>query len=94
MAFKLQHPGIKINHAVLHGGLEGSGKDTLWAPFIWAVCGPQLINRGFMDANTLHGQWGYHLESEILLLNELKEPNASARRELANRLKTYNFRPA
>ena len=87
MAFKLQHPGIKINHAVLHGGLEGSGKDTLWAPFIWAVCGPQLINRGFMDANALHGQWGYHLESEILLLNELKEPNASDRRELANRLK-------
>jgi len=40
-----------------------------------------------MDANALHGQWGYHLESEILLLNELKEPNAASRRELANRLK-------
>jgi hypothetical protein len=87
MAYKVQHPEIKINHAVLHGGDQGCGKDTLWAPFIWAVCGPQLKNRGLLDNDTLGSQWGYALESEILILNELKEPEAKDRRALANKLK-------
>lgn len=87
MAFKVQHPEIKINHAVLHGGDEGSGKDTFWAPFIWAVCGANLRNRGIMDNDSLSSQWGYQLENEILIINELKEPDASARRQLANKLK-------
>jgi hypothetical protein len=87
MACKVQYPQIKINHAVLHGGDEGSGKDTMWAPFIWAVCGSHLKNRGIMDNNSINSQWGYQLESEILLINELKEPDAAARRQLANQLK-------
>ena len=87
MAFKLQNPSVKINHAILHGGHGGSGKDTMWAPFMWAVCGPQLINRGLIDGDTINSQWGYALESEVILLNELKEPEARERRQLANRLK-------
>ena len=87
MAFKLQHPEVKINHAVLHGGDQGSGKDTMWAPFIWSVCGPHLKNRGLLDNDTMSSQFGYALESEILILNELKEPDAKERRALANRLK-------
>jgi hypothetical protein len=87
MAFKLQNPRVKINHAVLHGGDEGSGKDTMWAPFIWSVCGAGLKNRGLVDNDGLNSQWGYALESEILILNELKEPEASQRRALANKLK-------
>jgi hypothetical protein len=87
MAFKLQHPDVKINHAVLHGGDQGCGKDTMWAPLLWAVCGPGLKNRGLLDNDTLNLQWGYQLECEILVINELKEPEAAARRALANRLK-------
>lgn len=87
LAFKLQHPTIKINHAVLHAGTQGCGKDTLYAPFLWAVCGPDLKNRGLIDNDSLSSSWGYHLESEVLILNELKEPDAHARRALANRLK-------
>jgi hypothetical protein len=87
MAFKLQNPNIKINHAVLHGGDEGSGKDTFWAPFIWSVCGPDLRNRGLVDNDSISSSWGYHLESEILIINELKEPDARERRALANKLK-------
>ena len=87
MAFKLQNPHIKINHAILHGGDEGSGKDTMWAPFIWSVCGANLRNRGIMDSDSVNSQWGYQLESEILLINELKEPDAATRRALANKLK-------
>jgi hypothetical protein len=87
MAYKLQHPEVKINHAVLHGGDQGCGKDTMWAPFLWAVCGPGLKNRGLLDNDSLSSQWGYQLESEVLIINELKEPEAAARRALANKLK-------
>jgi len=87
MAFKLQNPDIKINHAVLHGGDEGSGKDTFWAPFIWSICGPDLKNRGLVDNDSVSSAWGYHLESEVLIINELKEPDARERRALANKLK-------
>lgn len=87
MAFKVQNPRVKVNHAVLHGGDEGSGKDTLWAPFLWSICGENMKNRGLMDNDSVNSQWGYQLESEVLLINELKEPDAAARRQLANRLK-------
>ena len=87
MAFKVQHPRIKVNHAILHAGDEGSGKDTFWAPFIWAICGDHLKNRGIMDNNSVNSQWGYQLESEVLIINELKEPDAATRRQLANQLK-------
>ena len=87
MAFKVQNPKRKINHAVLHTGKEGCGKDTFWAPLIWAVCGPAVRNRGLVDNDNISGAFGYQLESEILILNELREPNAIDRRALANKLK-------
>jgi hypothetical protein len=40
-----------------------------------------------VDADSLGSQWGYALEAEILVLNELRDPDAGARRALANRLK-------
>ena len=87
MAFKVQHPRVKINHAILHGGDEGCGKDTMWAPFIWAVAGPNHRNRSIVDNDNLTSQWGYDLEAEVMILNELKEPEARERRALANKLK-------
>ena len=87
MAFKLQQPRVKINHAILHMGDEGCGKDSMWAPFIWAVCGDHLLNRAVVNGDDIGGQWGYPYESEILILNELREPAAMQRRQLANRLK-------
>jgi hypothetical protein len=87
MAFKVQRPSVKINHAVLHMGMEGCGKDTMWAPFIWAVCGPKLRNWGLMDNQTLMQTWGYQFLSEILVLNELREVEALDRKSMANKLK-------
>lgn len=87
MAYKLQTPGKKINHAVLHAGVEGCGKDTFWAPFFWAVCGDYGTNLGHIDNVTLGTQWGYHLESEVILINELQEPSSAERQRLANTLK-------
>ena len=87
MAYKVQHPKAKINHALLHGGTQGCGKDTLYAPFIWSVCGEFDKNKGLLDGDSLNSQWGYQLEAEILVLNELREPEAKERRAMANRLK-------
>ena len=87
MAFKVQVPNVKINHAVLHGGDEGCGKDSLWAPFLWAIGGPHQHNRSIIENKGLDSQWGYGLQAEVVILNELKEPEARERRALANRLK-------
>jgi hypothetical protein len=87
MAFKLQHPNKKINHAVLHGGHPGSGKDTMWAPFFWAVGGDSLANVKKLDNKDLSTPWGYHLECEILIVNELRQPEAADRRALENSMK-------
>jgi len=87
MAFKLQNPRVKINHAILHGGDEGCGKDTMWAPFFWAIGGPHQKNCSIVDNDNLASQWGYDLEAEVMILNELREPEARDRRALSNKLK-------
>jgi hypothetical protein len=87
MAFKVQHPSIKINHGVLHAGRPGSGKDSLWAPFLWAVGGEGKTNVATVRNEEINSQWGYAFESEVLVLNELRQPEASDRRALENRLK-------
>ena len=87
MAYKLQHPNVKINHGVLHAGVEGCGKDTFWAPFMWAVGGPHGDNHKTVSGKTINSQWGYHLESEILVINELRESSAAERHAMANDMK-------
>ena len=87
MAFKVQTPNVKINHAVLHGGDEGCGKDSMWAPFLWAIGGEHQHNRSIIENKGLESQWGYGLQAEVVILNELKEPEAKERRALANKLK-------
>jgi len=87
MAFKVQYPQRKINHAILHKGPQGIGKDTMYHPLVWAVCGENATNRGLLDSDTMNSQFNYALESEILILNELREPDAKDRRALANKLK-------
>jgi hypothetical protein len=87
MAFKVQHPNRKINHAVLHGGNPGSGKDTMWAPFFYAIGGQSLRNVSLVRNEEVTSQWGYSLETEVLVINELRQSEAKDRRALENTLK-------
>lgn len=87
MAYKVQHPNRKINHAVLHGGNPGSGKDTMWAPFFWAIGGDSLRNVSLVRNEEITSQWGYALEAEVLVINELRQAEAKDRRALENTLK-------
>ena len=53
LAFKLQNPGLKINHAIVLGGEQGIGKDTVLeavkrgvGPWNWQeISPPQLLGR-------------------------------------------------
>jgi hypothetical protein len=87
MAYKLQNPKGKVNHAILHAGRSRSGKDSFWAPFFWGIKGDSQDNVKLMAAAQLSQQFHYQLETEVLVLNELKEPDARERRALANALK-------
>jgi hypothetical protein len=87
MAHKVQFPGHKINHAVLMGGTHGSGKDTLFAPFFWAIGGAGKSNCSLVKNEDLTSQWGYALECEIMEIAELRQSEAKDRRALENTLK-------
>jgi hypothetical protein len=87
MAHKRQHADIKINHAVLHGGCPGSGKDTLWSPFLWSIGTDQNVNVEVIRHDELVGAWGYALESEVLVINELRQNERMDKRAFENTLK-------
>ena len=87
MAYKVQHPATKINHGILHGGRQGSGKDTLWMPFLHAVGGKTGQNIKTVTTDELQSAFNYYVLSEVLVLNELREPQLQDRRALENKLK-------
>jgi hypothetical protein len=87
LAFKVQHPNRKINHAILIGGHPGSGKDTMMAPFFWAIGGKSKQNCSLVKNEDLSSQWGYALECEVMEIAELRQSEARDRRALENALK-------
>jgi hypothetical protein len=87
LAHKIQFPGHKINHAILMGGNHGSGKDTLFAPFFWAIGGKAKTNCSLVKNEDLTSQWGYALECEVMEIAELRQAEAKDRRALENVLK-------
>jgi hypothetical protein len=87
MAFKVQNPGVKINHALLIGGVPGAGKDSMIAPLLYAIGGENKTNCTSVEAAELQQVWGYFLENEVIIFNELRQSEAIDRRALENRLK-------
>jgi len=63
------------------------GKDTLLAPMMYAICGPDLKNHSIIDTKSLSSQWGYCYESEVVVVNELRADQSKDRRALENQLK-------
>ena len=86
-AFKVQNPGVKINHALLIGGAQGAGKDSMIAPLLYAIGGKTKANCVSVETSELQQQWGYFLENEVIIFNELRQTEAIDRRALENRLK-------
>jgi len=87
MAFKVQHANRKINHAVLHMGNPGAGKDLMWLPMQWALDGGKAIAVENIQNADIMSQWGYAYEREMIVFQELRQSEAKDRRALENHLK-------
>jgi hypothetical protein len=70
LAHRVQHPEEKINHALVLGGKQGIGKDTLLEPVKRAV-GPW----NFHEVSPIHmlGRFNGYLKSVVLRINEARD---------------------
>ena len=87
LAYKMQHPDKKINHAILIAGGHGAGKDTLLAPWIKSVCGMGERNKSLVSAKSMESAFNYSAEAEVMVINELRPDDFKDRRALENTLK-------
>ena len=84
MAYTLKHPEDKINHILVLGGMEGTGKDFLLHPLIESmgeysttIDGDELLR----DHNE------YLLSTKYLHINETELGDHREARQISNRLK-------
>jgi hypothetical protein len=89
-AFKVQQPHLKINHALLLGGEQGIGKDTICEPLKHAV-GPW--NFAEISPKIICGRFNGYLKSVILRVNEARDLGDLNRFELYEHLKTLTASP-
>ena len=90
LAHRVQRPDEKINHALVLGGLQGIGKDTLLEPVKSAI-GPW----NFIEAFPTHllGRFNGFVKSVILRLSEARDLGEIDRYSFYERLKVYTAAP-
>jgi hypothetical protein len=82
VAFLLQQPGVKINHAlVIFGEVQGTGKDTVFVPIFRAI---GMHNVSTIGPETLASPWTHFLLAQVVRVEEMMN---FSRREVANKLK-------
>jgi hypothetical protein len=69
-ASRVQHPGVKINHALVLGGTQGIGKDTLLDPVVRAVGAHNVSEE---SPATVTGRFNKFLRSVILRISEARD---------------------
>jgi len=70
LAHRVQHPADKINHALVLGGAQGIGKDTLLEPLKYAV-GPWNFHE--VSPSHMLGRFNSFVRSVILRVNEARD---------------------
>lgn len=90
LAHRVQRPGVKINHALVLGGNQGIGKDTLLEPVKHAV-GPW----NFADVSPAHvmGRFNGYIKSTVLRLSEARDLGEVDRYTFYEHLKTLTASP-
>jgi hypothetical protein len=90
LAHHRQHPGDKVNHALVLGGDQGIGKDTLLQPIKHAV-GPW----NFHDVSPTHllGQFNSFARTVILRINEGRDLGDMDRFKFYDHTKLYTAAP-
>jgi hypothetical protein len=90
LAFKAQHPERKVNHAIVLGGSQGIGKDTLLEPMKAAV-GPW--NWSEISPTQMLGRFNGWIRSVVVRLSEARDLGDSDRFAFYDHTKTYIAAP-
>jgi hypothetical protein len=90
LAHRVQRPQEKINHAIVLGGKQGIGKDSLLEPVKPAI-GPW----NFVEVSPLHvlGRFNGFVKSVILRVNEARDLGAVDRFQFYDHMKSYIAAP-
>jgi hypothetical protein len=89
-AQRVQRPQEKLNHALVFGGAEGIGKDTVLEPIKYGV-GPW--NFAEVNPQQVLGRFTPHLKSVVLRLSEAHDLGDTDRYALHEKLKTLIAAP-
>jgi hypothetical protein len=89
-AHRVQHPEIKINHALVLGGDPGIGKDTLLEPVRRAV---GYWNTATVQPPALLGRFNGFLKSVILVIAEARDLGEFNRYNFYEHMKAYLAAP-
>jgi hypothetical protein len=90
LAHRVQRPAEKINHALVLGGAQGIGKDTLLAPVREAV-GPWNFDE--VSPTQVMGRFNGYLKSVVLRVNEARDLGIADRFKFYDHLKPITASP-
>jgi hypothetical protein len=90
LAHRVQRPAEKINHALVLGGLQGIGKDTLLEPVKYAV-GPWNFNE--VSPGNMLGRFNSFVKSVILRISEAHDLGEFDRFAFYDHMKVYTAAP-
>jgi Family of unknown function (DUF5906) len=90
LAYKVQHPEDKINHAIILGGYQGIGKDTILEPVKYAV---GAWNFTEVSPQQVLGKFNGFLKSVFLRISEARDLGDVDRFAFYEHMKTYTAAP-
>jgi len=90
LAYKVQNPGGKINHAIVLGGAQGVGKDTLLVPVRQAI-GPW--NCQDVSPSQTMGRFNGFAKSVLMVISEARDLGDVDRFAFYDHTKTYMAAP-
>jgi hypothetical protein len=90
LAQRVQRPNEKINHALVLGGAQGIGKDTLIEPVKYAV-GPWNVAE--VSPQQMLGRFNGFIKSVILRISEARDLGDSDRYKFYDHLKVFTAAP-
>jgi hypothetical protein len=90
LAHRVQHPEVKINHALVLGGAQGIGKDTVLEPVKHAVGSWNFCE---ISPQQLLGRFNGYIKSVILRVSEARDLGDIDRYALYEHLKVYAAAP-
>jgi hypothetical protein len=89
-AHRVQHPEVKINHALVLGGAQGIGKDTILTPLKHAV-GPWNFSE--VSPQQILGRFTGFIKSVVLRVSEARDLGDADRFKFYDRMKSFAAEP-